>query len=524
MISRSAHIRRQLTRCSRRRTTTFLSHSILQTTQYRFLKTLQTKINVDAIRVKIASRGDMFQSQKFLPKLPIIENDEILKIVFTAGSSENFSKYELLGDSIFSTVLLEVLLSIEPELSKANVAILKSHLVSNKLMGEWSILYDLGSYVFPDIEGQGQTERTIKWYADLFEAYVAGVYLDRKGSGMLHLKTWIAGLINDRISLFLALKPPKNNVNDVPKPIDCKLDSKQNLEQVKTLNINGNALEAIKCYNMVLSKIKDVVREVSKKKDSTNTRKLSKYLINTTLSPLLVAPEYKLMSTWKDKKGKVFYKVVLCLFGEEISEGVSWKGLNEAERKSAKAALTTENKKLIKCVKNKLETELVKNNAALLKDADGETETRKLPTKEVKQEKKEKYIEKHTFSDIFRIIERLEKQKNKALSYKPPSSGVIKSAKQVLINTFLPYGPVMFTKKFVTKAQDVILDDHETFRAILYIDDVEFCEGISKTQIEAERAAAANALTIHREKLVSYVVSRLDKAIKEKGETLVVTA
>lgn len=131
MISRSAHIRRQLPCCSRRRTTTFLSHSILQTTQYRFLKTLQTKINVDGIRIKIASRGDMFQSQKFLPKLPIIENDEILKIVFTAGSSENFSKYELLGDSIFSTVLLEVLLSIEPELSKSNVAILKSHFPIN---------------------------------------------------------------------------------------------------------------------------------------------------------------------------------------------------------------------------------------------------------------------------------------------------------------------------------------------------------------------------------------------------------
>lgn len=55
-------------------------------------------------------------------------------------------------------------------------------------MREWSILYDLGSYVFPDIKGQGQTERTIKWYADLFEAYVAGVYLDKKESGMLRLK------------------------------------------------------------------------------------------------------------------------------------------------------------------------------------------------------------------------------------------------------------------------------------------------------------------------------------------------
>ncbi|CAM9017527.1 unnamed protein product [Wickerhamomyces anomalus] len=223
------------------------------------------------------------------------------------------------------------------------------------------------------------------------------------------------------------------------------------------------------------------------------------------------------------KKAKFFHKVVLCLFGEEISEGVSWKGLNEAERKSAIGALSTENKKLIKCVKNKLETELVKNNAALLKDADGETETRKLPTKEAKQEKKEgKYIEKHTFSERFRIIERLEKQKNKALSYRPPSSGLIEFAKQDLKNVFLPYSPVLFTKiRFVTiKAQDVILDDHETFKAIPYIDDVEFCEGISKTQIDAERVAAFNALTIHREKLVSYVVSRLDKAIKEKKESI----
>lgn len=460
----------------------------------------------------------MFQSHKFLPKLPIIENDEILKIVFTAGSSENFSKYELLGDSIFSTVVLEVLLSIEPKLSKANVAILKSHLVSNKLMGEWSILYDLGSYVFPDIKGQGQTERTIKWYADLFEAYVAGVYLDKKESGMLHLKAWVAGLINDRISVLLALKPPKNNVNDVPKPIDSKLDSKQNLKQVKIPGIKGKVSDTVKRYNMVLDKINNAVRKVSEEKDLTEITRLSKNLINSTLYPLLIVPEYRLLSTWKNEEGKVFHKVVLCLFGEEISEGISSEGLCGAERESAIGALITENKKLIKCVKKKLESERVKHNA-LLTGAGG---PKKMPTKETKQEKKgENNENKQVSSERDIIIERIKKQKNKAISYRPPSSGLIELAKQDLKNAFLPYSPVMFTKKFVTKAQDVILDDHETFRATLYIDDVEICEGISKTEKEAERAAASNALTIHREKLVSYVTSKLDKAIKAKKEAIV---
>ncbi|ODQ60620.1 hypothetical protein WICANDRAFT_77300 [Wickerhamomyces anomalus NRRL Y-366-8] len=146
-----------------------------------------------------------------------------------------------------------------------------------------------------------------------------------------------------------------------------------------------------------------------------------------------------------------------------------------------------------------------------------------MPTKETKQEKKRENNEKRVSSERNKIIKRIEKQKKKALSYRPPSSGLIEFAKQDLKNVFLPYSPVLFTKiRFVTiKAQDVILDDHETFKAIPYIDDVEFCEGISKTQIDAERVAAFNALTIHREKLVSYVTSKLDKAINAKKEASV---
>lgn len=53
-------------------------------------------------------------------------------------------------------------------------------------------------------------------------------------------------------------------------------------------------------------------------------------------------------------------------FWGEISEGVSGLGLRDAERKSAIGALSTENKKLIKCVKNNIETERVKNSVALL--------------------------------------------------------------------------------------------------------------------------------------------------------------
>lgn len=174
---------------------------------------------------------------KDLPQLPNIENRRIYQTVFTHSSAANSTKYdvhesyerlEFLGDSVLNNVISVLLFTKFPEYQEGLLTELRSIIVCNKNLTQWSLAYGFDRNLVSNLNPLEPNMAHKKLYGDIFEAYVGGLYLDSNRE--LHKITpWLTRLASPIIEKFASLNPVEQvptiipTITSEPKPVQQDL-------------------------------------------------------------------------------------------------------------------------------------------------------------------------------------------------------------------------------------------------------------------------------------------------------------
>ncbi len=145
------------------------------------------------------------------------QNKKLLKQALTHCSvgSENYERFEFLGDSILSFVIANELFNKFPSLSEGELSRLRSFLVKGEMLAEIARELDLGNFLFL---GQGELKsggfRRASILADSLEAVFAAVFFD---GGVVVAQTVILNLFRSRLDsadLSYCLKDAKTQLQE----------------------------------------------------------------------------------------------------------------------------------------------------------------------------------------------------------------------------------------------------------------------------------------------------------------------
>lgn len=146
------------------------------------------------------------------------ENKNYLKQALThcSSSSDNYERFEFLGDSILSFVIAKELFIRFPSHTEGQLSRLRSFLVKGEMLSEIAREIELGGFLFL---GQGELKsggfRRSSILADALEAVIAAIYLD---SGINAATKAILKLYRSRL--------------DDPHLNDCLKDAKTQLQEL----------------------------------------------------------------------------------------------------------------------------------------------------------------------------------------------------------------------------------------------------------------------------------------------------
>jgi len=148
-----------------------------------------------------------------LPPLPEIRSDEIRLQVYTHRSfyarpthrfedlpedpSPDNEKYEHLGDSVLSMVVTELINEIYPYIRVGPSTKIRSLVVGNPTLASVSVHYNLPENLRMHPAQAITLRHSQNVQADLFEAFVGGLYLDQ---GLDFVKTWLCPLFRPYVT------------------------------------------------------------------------------------------------------------------------------------------------------------------------------------------------------------------------------------------------------------------------------------------------------------------------------------
>ncbi|KAI4522666.1 hypothetical protein K525DRAFT_198275 [Schizophyllum commune Loenen D] len=149
------------------------------------------------------------------PPLPLIQSNEIYHRVFTnkmrmgglqmpRPPAHTNAIYQSLGDAIVSLLAWDYLAEYLPNVKFMSLHILKGDLASNRFLGSLAVKYKLHRSLTLDpgyqlVEGLDEH----KIHADLFEAYVGGLYYDQ---GLDSVREWLRPIFKTEIERAFALR------------------------------------------------------------------------------------------------------------------------------------------------------------------------------------------------------------------------------------------------------------------------------------------------------------------------------
>ncbi|TYJ55186.1 hypothetical protein B9479_004120 [Cryptococcus floricola] len=161
-----------------------------------------------------------------LPPLPQIHDVFLRRQVFTHTSyiaarkkGEDFAqeefqqdneKLEFVGDSLLGVIVVCLLQDLYPNLNPGNSTLLKSMLVSNQTLAQISRRYGMQDLLITDVNGSEILKSGMKTVANIFEAYIAGMFYSylqhgdvtidgtrgpkTRGEGITYLEAWLRPL------------------------------------------------------------------------------------------------------------------------------------------------------------------------------------------------------------------------------------------------------------------------------------------------------------------------------------------
>lgn len=180
------------------------------TSQSAIAKETQPSANTGS---EAPSNGEDLEHTSLLPPLPKIKNAHLRARVFQHKSTSANKTYlkekeivlahneriEFLGDSVLNTVITFVLYEKFPYANEGQLSQIRSLLVNNKTLAEFSVAYGFDQTLRCNIDENLLRTGKQKVYADIFEAYIGALAMER-GYDLTEIQAWLTQLMAAKIS------------------------------------------------------------------------------------------------------------------------------------------------------------------------------------------------------------------------------------------------------------------------------------------------------------------------------------
>ncbi|RLV92225.1 Ribonuclease 3 [Spathaspora sp. JA1] len=190
-------------------------------------RNIEIEVPVRPMTDEISPRG----LDNSLPPLPEIKDPALYERVFIHKSYVNSKSYlnaeklinthnerlEFIGDSILNTLCTMIIYKEFPTATEGQLSQIRSDLVNNKTLCQFSLQYGLDKKLRARIEDAVLKSGDQKIYADIFEAYIGAVATER-GMNLSEVKSWLHKLYKERLR--------KLRVLYISEPIDREAKSK----------------------------------------------------------------------------------------------------------------------------------------------------------------------------------------------------------------------------------------------------------------------------------------------------------
>ncbi|ODV98579.1 hypothetical protein PACTADRAFT_25463, partial [Pachysolen tannophilus NRRL Y-2460] len=149
-------------------------------------------------------RHDHVGNSNYPPPLPKVSNPVLLSRVFMHKSVVNDKKYlsdkelvnsnyerlEFLGDSVLNNLITLIIYDYFPEFNEGELSKVRIELINNQTLTTWSKLYGFDKELRKNISDNAFYKGKMKIFADVFEAYVGALTLEKK-ENMEAIKNWL---------------------------------------------------------------------------------------------------------------------------------------------------------------------------------------------------------------------------------------------------------------------------------------------------------------------------------------------
>lgn len=147
-----------------------------------------------------------------IPPLPTIRDPELAARVFVHKSTTNSKSYmavselinahnerlEFLGDSILNNIVTLLIFEHFPTASEGELSRIRALLINNSFLTEFSLAYGFDKKLISNINEDDLRSGKQKIYADLFEAYIGALIIDRNYD-TTEIKAWLKKLLHDKL-------------------------------------------------------------------------------------------------------------------------------------------------------------------------------------------------------------------------------------------------------------------------------------------------------------------------------------
>lgn len=171
----------------------------------------ETKAPNGTKRIAVPTDDENIQVEG-IPPLPAINDPELAARVFVHKSTTNSKSYlamselinshnerlEFLGDSILNNVVTLIIFEQFPTASEGELSRIRALLINNAFLTEFSLAYGFDKKLKSNINEEDLRNGKQKIYADLFEAYIGALIIDRKYD-ITEIKVWLKKLMKDKL-------------------------------------------------------------------------------------------------------------------------------------------------------------------------------------------------------------------------------------------------------------------------------------------------------------------------------------
>lgn len=255
------------------------------------------------------------------PELPKIHNESLREQVFTHKSisslhyyltnmekmSLNNERLEFLGDAIIHTISAVICYNRFPFMNEGDLSNIRTTLITNNTLSEWAKIYEMdkdlnihdpqGTMRKDVVGGRGTAAKTPKYIADVFEAYVGGLWVENQSSseGFDIITSWFEKLASPVLAVI-----EKTLIGKSPLDFEAKSKLYSKIGSSKFSPIYHTVSESPEGYTVVCKMGNEVIgtgSSRSKKEASlksamdalNNTDAILKYSLKREETPKIVA-------------------------------------------------------------------------------------------------------------------------------------------------------------------------------------------------------------------------------------------